>query len=294
MEEELRFGKYTNKQIEEILRSALLSHEKELLDEGFRLLGLNFQDFFFPTDDSILDDKNKIDMLEFANYQPGYKIREARKKLTDEQNLLIDKFFLLTFKIMYLNTQFLISIGENEEAIQAYETLLSNNVDLKRRLIEEYPDEEFGESFKLMQEYLYELKQNSNIELNWNGGDELLKNISVKLFENGTTCSETNFIDVFEKKRKCEIKKDRRGFFVMLVYALVDYEKPLLITKNDTGRGVITAASKCFFENTKDGESLISFTDVKKRIIDMSDVDSKLKREVSEFMQEFESFLPQP
>ncbi|MBK6400025.1 MAG: hypothetical protein IPF75_17690 [Bacteroidetes bacterium] len=101
------------------------------------------------------------------------------------------------------------------------------------------------------------MKQNSNIELNWNASDELLNNISVKLFENGTTCSETNFIDVFEKKRKCEIKK-RFRFFVMLVYALIDYEKPLLKTKNNTGRGVITAASKCFFENTKDGESLIS------------------------------------
>lgn len=293
MDDELRFGKYTKEQIEDILRSALFPHEKELLNEGLRLLEFNFQDFFFPADDSILDYENKIDMLELPNYQPGVKIIETRKKLTAEQNLLIDKFFLLVFKIMHLNTQFLISIGEKEQAVLGYETLLSNNIDLKRRFNEEFPSEKLGESFRLMQDYIEELKQNSYVELSWNGSDELLNRISLKLFENGSTCSTTSFIDVFKKNRKCEIKNDHRGFFVMLIYALIDYEKPLLTSKNNSGRGGITSASKCFFEKTKNGELLISFTDVKKRIIEKSDLNTQLKLEVSDFMQEFESFLPQ-
>ena len=271
MDDELRFGNYTKEQIEDILRSALFPHEKDLLNAGPQLLNLNFQEFFFPTDDSILDEENKIDALKLAGYQPGHEIREKRKHFTEEQNLIVDKFFLLTFKIMYLNTQFLISIGQREEAIQAYETLLSNNVDLKRRLIEEYPNEKFSESFRLMEEYLSTLKENPKSELNWNGSDELLNKISVKLFKTGSTCLETAFFNVFKKNKNCEINKNRRGFFVILIYALIDYEKPLLSSKNDSGRGGIAAASKCFFENTQNGVIQISFTDVKKRIIEKND-----------------------
>lgn len=292
MEEELRFGKYTKEQIEDILRNALFPHENKLLNNGLQLLELNFQDFFFPTDDSIWDEENKIDPLKIASYHPGHVIRKKRKYFTNEQNLIVDKFFLLTFKIMYLNTQFLISIGQKEEAVQAYENLLSNNVDLKRRLLEEYPDEKFGESFRLMQEYLSTLKENPKSELNWKGSDELLSKISVKLFEIGATCSEKTFFDVFKKNKNCEITKNRRGFFVMLIYALIDYEKPLLTSKNDSVKGVIVAASQYFFEKTKNGAIQISLTDVKKRIIDKSDLLTPIKLEVSEFMQEFESFLP--
>ena len=293
MEEELRFGNYTKKQIEGILLAGLFPHEIELLNEGLQLLNSNFQDYFFPSDDSIWDEENKIDTLKLAGYQPGLKIIEARKKLTDEQNLIVDKFFLLTFKVIYLNTQFLILIGQKEEAIQGYEGILTNNNDLKRRFMGEFPHEKLGESFRLMQDYLGILKQNPKKELNWNGSDDLLSKVSVKLFETGTTCSETDFFDVLKKNKKCEINKKRRGFFVLLIYTLLDYEKPLLTAKNDSAKGVIVIASKYFFENTKNGPVQISFIDVKKRLKGQSDSNTEIKLEVSEFMQEFESFLPQ-
>ncbi len=263
MEQELRFGKFTDDEVERILTNALLPYEQENLKKGLSFLGLTFQEYFFCKDQLIMDEADaKINMLELSSHSLISRINEKLANATLEQIALFDKFNLTVLNVLFLNTKFLQEIGQEQVAIAGYESILKNNEELRKRFLQEFPEEKLGESFIRMKEELDELK-NSKGKLIWNGNPIVLKRLSEELANKNITEHIHDFSNVFDFQNTCVIKKSEIDFFLVLMYNLV-FEKDSNNEENiinDSGKnwGSIGIAENYFWYKSKSGLKKIDF-----------------------------------
>ena len=286
MEKELRFGKYTEEEIEKILVGGLFPNEQEILNKGLQFFELTFQDYFFCDDHSIFDgEDSNINMLELPSHTLIKRIHEKLENTTHEQIPWFDEFQLISLNVLYLNIKFLKAIGQEEVAKASIEGVLENNEEFRKRFLKDYPEEKLGASFLRMKEELDTLI-NSKGKLVWKGNSKSLSLLSEKLHNNSTTTYKLDFENVFTKQKKCGVNDQDLDFFSCLIYKLIDSPINFIGKLDGSSWGTKGLSEHYFYNNSSKNYELISFHDRISRLRKDADKHAKIKELVDNFIKE--------
>jgi len=291
MNKELRHGKYTEEEYAQLIMSRLLFSEREIIIKGLDFLELQLQDVLFSKEQSVGKKKNK--KLEHPSATNNSFLARVDKKAAEIENkeqatVLFD--FMNTLPNVVDECKKL-SFEENDakEVVSGYKLIIEGLPAVRRR---------YGKQIKTNTEDIiknftdeYESLITDNISLKWKGEQVTLFKISNNLFENETTNDKNAFANAINEGELCIINSNRKDFFVLLFYKLIEEPSPKIGTDKASGKGAIGAAGRFFCHNGKTHNRNMSMPDLMKRIktrlSKKDEILKKTKDEVEVFLMKF-------
>lgn len=275
----------------QFIRRALFPYEIELLEKLEFILNMSLMEIllsgipFLTAEPPII---KSADIPELLNKTGLYaKIANLNK----EESIIIEKFGLtVALKIPKIIEEFFAETMNNKNALEFAKNDLQNKEIFYERVEEDLENDKFEKYIVKRKRQVEILEKTVEVErikkskLIWNDLYDLNK-FSNELKEKDVICNALDFINIFTNQNLCTLRKEKKDFFVVLVYELIKKKPCVILTGNDSSIGVRTVIDTFFRDETTPITKTISITKRHSRICENRLKYDKIKEKVDLFIK---------